>query len=219
MPAHSREIDAFYHSKDWRDLSHLLRLKSGKCQRCGRVTDMKQLHAHHKVLLTPANVGDANISLNPDNIEILCSSCHDEEHNRFGYSEHHVYIIYGAPCSGKTSYALKQMRSRDIIVDLDMIYEMLTGKDGHEHPDGLRFIAYKIRDTLYDIIRTRYGRFDNAYIVAGLPHKGEREALAKRLQAELIHIDASEEECIKRAKDRPIHTIQIIKKYFANFEE
>lgn len=219
MPTHSREIDAFYHSKDWRDLSHLLRLKSGKCQRCGRVTDMKQLHAHHKVLLTPANVGDANISLNPDNIEILCSSCHDEEHNRFGYSEHHVYIIYGAPCSGKTSYALEQMRSRDIIVDLDMIYEMLTGKDGHEHPDGLRFIAYKIRDTLYDIIRTRYGRFDNAYIVAGLPHKGEREALAKRLQAELIHIDASEEECIKRAKDRPIHTIQIIKKYFANFEE
>lgn len=219
MPAHSKEIDAFYHSKDWRDLSYLLRLKSGKCQRCGRVADMKQLHAHHKVLLTPANVGDANISLNPDNIEILCSSCHDEEHNRFGYSEHHVYIIYGAPCSGKTSYVLEQMRSRDIIVDLDMIYEMLTGKDGHEHPDGLRFIAYKIRDTLYDIIHTRYGRFDNAYIVAGLPYRGEREALAKRLQAELVHIDASEEECIKRAKDRPIHTIQIIKNYFVNFEE
>lgn len=219
MPAHSREVDAFYHSKDWRDLSYLLRLKIGKCQRCGRVADMKQLHAHHKVLLTPANVSDVNISLNPDNIEILCSSCHDEEHNRFGYSEHYVYIIYGAPCSGKTSYALEQMRSRDIIVDLDMIYEMLTGKDGHEHPDGLRFIAYKIRDTLYDIIRTRYGRFDNAYIIAGLPYRGEREALAKRLQAELVHIDASEEECIKRAKDRPIHTIQIIKKYFANFEE
>ena len=158
MPAHCKEIDAFYHSKAWRDLSYLLRLKSGKCQRCGRIADMKQLHAHHKVLLTPSNVNDTSISLNPDKIEILCNSCHDEEHNRFGYAEHHIYIIYGAPCSGKTTYALEQMSNNDIIVDLDMIYEMLTGQDGHEHSDGLRFIAFKIRDTLYDIIKTRYGR-------------------------------------------------------------
>lgn len=219
MPAHCKEIDAFYHSKAWRDLSYLLRLKSGKCQRCGRIADMKQLHAHHKVLLTPSNVNDVSISLNPDNIEILCNSCHDEEHNRFGYAEHHIYIIYGAPCSGKTTYALERMRNNDIIVDLDMIYEMLTGQDGHEHSDGLRFIAFKIRDTLYDIIKTRYGRFNDAYIVAGLPHRGEREALARRLGAELVHIDTSEGECIKRAKGRPTHTTQIIKNYFVNFEE
>lgn len=219
MPAHCKEIDAFYHSKAWRDLSYLLRLKSGKCQRCGRVADMKQLHAHHKVLLTPSNVNDTSISLNPDKIEILCNSCHDEEHNRFGYAEHHIYIIYGAPCSGKTTYALERMSNNDIIVDLDMIYEMLTGQDGHEHSDGLRFIAFKIRDTLYDIIKTRYGRFNDAYIVAGLPHRGEREALARRLGAELVHIDTSEGECIKRAEGRSTHTTQIIKNYFANFEE
>lgn len=219
MPAHCKEIDAFYHSKAWRDLSYLLRLKSGKCQRCGRVADMKQLHAHHKVLLTPSNVNDTSISLNPDKIEILCNSCHDEEHNRFGYAEHHIYIIYGAPCSGKTTYALERMSNNDIIVDLDMIYEMLTGQDGHEHSDGLRFIAFKIRDTLYDIIKTRYGRFNDAYIVAGLPHRGEREALARRLGAELVHIDTSEGECIKRAEGRISHTTQIIKNYFVNFEE
>lgn len=219
MPARCKEIDAFYHSKAWRDLSYLLRLKSGKCQRCGRIADMKQLHAHHKVLLTPSNVNDVSISLNPDYIEILCNSCHDEEHNRFGYTEHHIYIIYGAPCSGKTTYALERMSNNDIIVDLDMIYEMLTGQDGHEHSDGLRFIAFKIRDTLYDIIKTRYGRFNDAYIVAGLPHRGEREALARRLGAELVHIDTSEDECIKRAEGRPSHTIQIIKNYFVNFEE
>lgn len=219
MPAHCKEIDAFYHSKAWRDLSYLLRLNSGKCQRCGRIADMKQLHAHHKVILTPLNVNDTSISLNPDNIEILCNSCHDEEHNRFGYAEHHIYIIYGAPCSGKTTYALERMSNNDIIVDLDMIYEMLTGQDGHEHSDGLRFIAFKIRDTLYDIIKTRYGRFNDAYIVAGLPHRGEREALARRLGAELVHIDTSEGECIKRAEGRSPHTTQIIKNYFVNFEE
>ena len=219
MPARCKEINAFYHSKAWRDLSYLLRLNSGKCQRCGRVADMKQLHAHHKVLLTPSNVNDVSISLNPNYIEILCNSCHDEEHNRFGYTEHHIYIIYGAPCSGKTTYALERMSMNDIIVDLDMIYEMLTGQDGHEHSDGLRFIAFKIRDTLYDIIKTRYGRFNDAYIVAGLPHRGEREALARRLGAELVHIDTSEDECIKRAEGRPSHTLQIIKNYFVNFEE
>lgn len=219
MPAYSKEINEFYHSKQWRDLSYILRLKSGKCQRCGRITDVRHLHAHHKLLLTPTNIGDTSVSLNPKNIEILCTTCHDEEHNRFGHSEHHVYIVYGAPCSGKTTYALEQMRPYDIIVDLDMIYEMLTGKEGHAHPDGLRFIAYKIRDTLYDIIRTRYGRFDNAYIIAGLPYKGEREALAKRLQGELVYIDTSEAECIKRSKNRPAHTTQLITNYFQNFEK
>lgn len=219
MPALNEKVRKFYHSKQWRDLSYLLRIERGHCERCGRIVNIEQLHAHHKIELTESNVDDANISLNSDKIEVLCNACHDEEHNRFGSKKQEVFIVYGAPCSGKTSYALEQMKRNDIIIDLDLIYESITGKDGHYHPDALRFIAFKIRDTLYDIVRTRYGYFDNAYIVAGLPYRGERQALANRLQAELIHIDTSEAECIERAKARPIKYIDLIKNYFKNFEE
>ena len=37
---------------------------------------------HHKIPLTPENVRDTNITLNWDNLELLCKSCHDEERER-----------------------------------------------------------------------------------------------------------------------------------------
>jgi len=73
---------------------------------------------------------------------------------------------------------------------------------------------------MYDMVKTRYGHFDTAYIVAGLPRKGEREALAASLSAELVHIDADMETCIKRAEAiRPTGYKEIIKNYFEEFEE
>lgn len=222
MPAGSEKLRHFYHSGPWRDLSYTLRMSVGKCQRCGRVvTDPKHLHAHHKIELTDSNVDDPRLAFNPDNIEILCDVCHNAEHNRFGSRRQNAYIVYGPPCSGKTSYCLERMRRNDIIIDMDRIYESFTAcEDGHEHSDALRFMAFRIRDLMYDMVKTRYGHFDNAYIVAGLPRKGEREALAKTLSAELIYIQTDMETCIKRAEaSRPKRFIEIIKKYFDEFEE
>jgi 5-methylcytosine-specific restriction endonuclease McrA len=35
---------------------------------------------HHKIRLTPENLADPQISLNWDNLELLCKQCHMEEH-------------------------------------------------------------------------------------------------------------------------------------------
>ena len=222
MPAGSEKVNKFYHSSPWRDLSYTLRINTGRCQCCGKVvTDPKHLHAHHKIHLTETNVDDPRIALNPDNIEILCDVCHNDRHNRFGSHRQNVYVVYGPPCSGKTSYCLERMQRNDIIIDLDRIYESFTAcTDGHNHSDALRFIAFRIRDLMYDMVKTRYGHFDDAYIVAGLPRKGEREALAKNLSAELVYVHADIDTCIKRAEiSRPERFIEIIKKYFDEFEE
>lgn len=36
---------------------------------------------HHKVLLTPMNITDPNVSLNPDNLYYVCKDCHEKEHS------------------------------------------------------------------------------------------------------------------------------------------
>lgn len=35
---------------------------------------------HHKVLLTPANIGDPDVTLNWDRLEYLCQRCHNQTH-------------------------------------------------------------------------------------------------------------------------------------------
>lgn len=51
----------------------------GSCERCGAVGE----EVHHKKYLTPENVKDKDISVNQDNLELLCKQCHNEEHGRF----------------------------------------------------------------------------------------------------------------------------------------
>ncbi|MCI1244389.1 MAG: HNH endonuclease [Bacilli bacterium] len=73
-------IERFYRSDAWQKarLERIL-LANGRCEKCGRVGQ----EVHHKIKLTPMNVLDPNISLNQDNLILLCKECHNEEHNRF----------------------------------------------------------------------------------------------------------------------------------------
>ena len=55
----------------------------GLCERCyaeGRVTPGQ--HVHHKIRLTPENINDTEITLNWDNLELLCEECHQKEHRK-----------------------------------------------------------------------------------------------------------------------------------------
>ena len=60
---------------------------------------------HHVEVLTPQNVNDPEIALNEKNIQIVSHKTHNKIHGRFGYEgTRHIYIVYGAPCSGKSSF-------------------------------------------------------------------------------------------------------------------
>lgn len=47
----------------------------GICERCGK----RGTEVHHKIPLTDENLDDPNISLNLDNLELLCTECHNRE--------------------------------------------------------------------------------------------------------------------------------------------
>lgn len=67
----------FYRCRQWRQLSKAYLLsKYYICERCGKPAVI----AHHKKYLTPANVNNPTISLNPSNLEALCMDCHNAEH-------------------------------------------------------------------------------------------------------------------------------------------
>jgi len=84
---------AFYKSKKWDEVrQYVLMRDKCLCQKCGLAAE----EVHHKIHLSPENITDPTITLNPDNLVSLCKKCHflihekDKEagkHKRFGLSE------------------------------------------------------------------------------------------------------------------------------------
>ncbi|MBS5886288.1 MAG: HNH endonuclease [Clostridium sp.] len=202
-------LKKFYNSDEWKIFRQqiiLSRRKNGKvvCENCGKnIVISKHIQVHHLEELTEDNYKDANISLNPNNVKVWCHICHNKHHKRFCGGGHKrkekaVYIIYGPPMSGKSSYVIEHMELGDIVVDIDKLYAAVSFMDEYDKPDNLKYNVFSIRNHIIDNIRTRYGGFRTAWIVGGYANKVERERLANELGAKLILINATKEECINR---------------------
>ena len=75
-----KELHRFYKSVAWQVAREIkIRETNGKCERCGALGE----EVHHKIRLTVLNVTNPEISLNQDNLELLCKKCHNIEHKRF----------------------------------------------------------------------------------------------------------------------------------------
>lgn len=197
-------IHAFYCRKDYLDLAQRCKIASGGlCAHCGGVFDIDDLRPHHKIELTIENIDDVNITLNPDNIEVLCHNCHNAVHARFGYTvgEKHVYLVHGSPCAGKSLYVQSVATRNDIIVDLDKIHRAICVCGLYDKPDATKSVAFNIRDYLLDEIRTATPRrkWQDAYIIGTYPERYDREEFVNTYGAELVHIETPKDECIKRA--------------------
>lgn len=197
-------IHAFYCRKDYLDLAQACKIKSGGvCAKCGGVFDISELRPHHKVELTLDNIDDVNVTLNPDNIEVLCHDCHNAVHKRFGYAvgAKRVYLVYGSPCAGKTTYVNSVATRNDLIVDLDKIHRAICICGLYDKPDATKRVAFNVRDYLLDEVRTATPRrkWQDAYIIGTYPDRIDRDVFVQDYGAELVHIDTSKEECVKRA--------------------
>ena len=76
------EQSQFYKTKAWQDCRNAyIKRVGGLCEKClkkGLIVPAEIVH--HKIHLNAENVSDPNISLNPDNLEALCRTCHGIEH-------------------------------------------------------------------------------------------------------------------------------------------
>ena len=67
----------FYRSQAWRKArAAYLDAHNHICERCGRAASI----VHHKRHITPENVSDPSVTLDPANFEALCLDCHNAEH-------------------------------------------------------------------------------------------------------------------------------------------
>ena len=141
----------FYRSKQWQDTrSAYISTVNGLCERClKRGQHTPGYIVHHKKYITPENINNPVITLSFDNLEYVCSACHnyihygkyimrddvmfDEDGNIISTKltkerkERNVYIVWGSPASGKTAYVKEHIQYKDMIIDLDMIRESIGG--------------------------------------------------------------------------------------------
>lgn len=200
-------LSQFYNSNEWRKFREQLiqeRVNPADGILYDEFSDQPLLKSydivlHHIKPLTMQNVNDFSVSLNPTNIMIVSQKSHNEIHARFGFvTERKVYYVYGAPCSGKTSFVKSVKGNSDLIVDMDNIWECVTGNARYEKPNALKANVFAVRDCLMDMVRTRTGKWERAYIIEGGAVKGERERKIATLGAEGIFIDETRETCLKR---------------------
>ena len=72
----------FYKSKAWQDCrAGYIKVVGGLCEDClakGIYTPGKVVH--HRCHITPENITDPTVTLNWDNLKLVCQDCHAKEH-------------------------------------------------------------------------------------------------------------------------------------------
>lgn len=110
-----------------------------------------------------------------------------------------IYIVAGAPGSGKTTYVRKNKRAGDLIIDVDALYIALSGEDWYDKSSALLPVVLDVRDMIVNNI-LQYERrkcFYNAWIITSNPT--HRHRLANQVGAKsVIVLETSENECMTR---------------------
>lgn len=198
-------LDNFYQSREWVGLMQIIKQARVNeegfniCEYCHKpIIKAYDCIGHHKQHLTNDNVNDYNISLNPDNVALVHHVCHNKIHNKLGYVKREIFLVYGSPLAGKTSYVDDVMSPGDLIIDIDNIWQCVSGLTRYTKPQRLNAVVFGIRDYLIDSVKIRRGKWNTAYIIGGYPLISERERICRELGAREIFIDTPKDVCIDR---------------------
>lgn len=224
----------FYNSDEWRATrAKIINDRSDEygivhCEYSGDpLNNSYDIIAHHKTPLTMDNVNDFSVSLNPSNIMLVSHKAHNEIHKRFGHSAgRKVYYVYGAPCSGKTTFVNSVKGNSDIVCDIDSIWQCITGGARYDKPNALKTNVFEVQRCILDMIKKRVGNWERAYIIDGGAAKTPRNNRINDLGAEPIFINTDKETCLQRlATDKNRTQAQrtewqkYINKWFDDFQE
>lgn len=86
--------EEFYKSQAWRSCREAyISAKRGLCERCLEQGIYNAgVIVHHKVHITPVNITDPNVTLNWNNLQLLCRDCHAAVHAR---QKRYTFDAYG----------------------------------------------------------------------------------------------------------------------------
>ena len=122
-----------------------------------------------------------------------------------------ITVIIGAPCAGKSTYAREHKRDGDVVVDYDELAKALGSITPHESSGAIRLVALAVRR---EAIQKILGGIDtDAFIIHTNPPQEIAEQYIEA-GAKFVLLDPSRETCLKRAEQRPAHTIEGIEKWY-----
>lgn len=126
-----------------------------------------------------------------------------------------IYLIFGSPCSGKSTYIKEHMTENDIVCDVDLIYGAISTHDPHDADAVVYDTALQITKQLKEIILNREGEWEDAYVVSTANTKEKIELAKKEVNADkCIFINTPVEICLERAKERPSYFKYLILEWF-----
>lgn len=106
-----------------------------------------------------------------------------------------IEVVYGAPCSGKTTWARSRMTDDDVIYDYDAIMRAISNKAQHNvEKHAAHDLVMALRDRFVDRVKERDG--GTAYILTMRPSESLRSALPEA--AIYTEMQTSESECLER---------------------
>lgn len=234
---------SFYNSAKWiktRDayIAEHMTEDGGLCESCREAVGEE---LHHIIPLSPANIGDPSIALDPKNLMWLCKDCHFKAHRAMiaeqsersresrrrilqngcymdenGFlQKQKVFVVWGAPASGKSTYVAREKKRGDLVLDLDLLKAALYGETGRCEGCGenLLPLAISVRDFILEQVQLGTADCENVWVIASLPKKAVRNALRESLNAELVYIESDYHECLRRARADPSRHDKVFQQY------
>lgn len=225
------KVENFYKSNKWETFRQIMLQEKQdadgvlRCAICGEPVQNKyDAILHHKKELTEENVDCVGIALNPDNVEWLHYKCHNKEHNRYEKvtRKKEVILLVTAPNSPRAERWIKEnIKINDVCVDYQRIKEAVTvTPDNFNNRNLVSFIS-EIRDKAYELVKYRWGKVNNYYIITTATTEAELKTLECKVQATSIqYIPDTLYGCLENKHEEDAMQVSewVIKDYFRKLQ-
>ena len=108
-----------------------------------------------------------------------------------------VTLVCGPPGAGKTSYVMARAEHGDLILDVDRLFEALSGLPAYDTPDELLPFVMEARNAVLKRLARRH-KVRHAWVVMCGANVRERQALRDLLRAEVVVLEVAADECVRR---------------------
>jgi len=155
--------------------------------------------------------------------QALCKPCHSRKTwyevtnlrrlpKNIRPKSNNITLLFGSPCSGKTTWAKKQSAK---VIDFDDIKRTISGHDPYDMPPHYIPTCIAVRNQMIE------NTSGYVIIIGTLADPRHREDWINKLKAKPLMMITPEHKCIKRlrASNRPNIPAQValIKRWFAEF--
>lgn len=219
---YERENKSFYGGTRWQKVRKAHLDLNPLCKNCldkGHIVQGR--HVDH---IIPITQGGEEYS--DGNLQTLCIPCHNiktkiESMGAPKDNSSHIFIVHGAPCSGK-NYRVKQLASlSDVIIDLDAIADSITFLPAYQRLPHHFSIALAMREAAMKNIVNSFKRQYKVFVLTTKDKESELRAMKQRLNTQsTIHVETGLSECLKHLslcpdrKHRYDEYAQLIVDYF-----